>query len=145
MICMHYSQKTFKRVAFLIRRFNTIRHMIPIGSCVVFLVHGTILQQWASLLKNSASIEKRKNLVRETVEQSCQRLLNNHASDSRASDCWTILPVTVEQLCQRLLKNRASDCWTIVPVTVEASSQPLLKNRASHCWRVVPVTVEQSW
>ena len=33
------------------------------GSCAVFLVHGTILQQWSSLLKNSASIEKRKNLL----------------------------------------------------------------------------------
>ena len=117
-----------------------------IGTCVVFLVHGTILQQWTSLLKNSASIEKRKNLARDcwrivpaTVEKSCQWLLNN-----RASDCWRIMPVTVEESCQPLLINRASDCWTIVPVTVKQSCQWLLKNHASHCWIIVLATVEQS-
>ena len=45
-----------------------------------------------------------------TVEQSCQWLLNNRAS---------IVPATVEESCQWLLSNRASDCWTIVPATVE--------------------------
>ena len=67
------------------REFNTV-----FGSCVIFLVHGTILQQWASLLKNSASV---------AVEESHQPLLNN-----RSSDCWKILPVTVEQPCQTFLK-----------------------------------------
>ena len=121
---------------------------IEVESCVVFLVHGTILQQWTSLVKNSISTEK--NLARDcwrivpvTVEQSCQCLLNNHASA-----CWAIMPVTVEESCQWLLKNHASDCWRIVPVAVEESCQwllinhsvtaeqlcqRLLRNRASHC------------
>ena len=121
------------------------------GSCAVFLVHGTILQQWSSLLKNSASIEKRKicpwllnnpasdcwRIVPATVDQSCQWLLNN-----RASDCWTIVPATVEQFCQWLLNIRASDCWTFVPVTVEQSCQWLLNNHASYCWIILPVTVK---
>ena len=78
-----------------------------------FLVHGTILQQWAPILKNSDKMEKRKNLAR---------------------NCWTVVPVTVEeQSCQPLVNNRASDCWTMVPATVEESCQPLLKNRASDC------------
>ena len=117
-----------------------------IGTCVVFLVHGTILQQWTSLLKNSASIEKRKNLARDcwiivpvTVGESYQWLLNN-----RASTCWKIMPVTVKGSCQPLLINPASDCWIIVPVTVEESCQPLLKNSVSDCWTIVPVTVGQS-
>ena len=75
------------------------------------------------LLKNSASIEKRKNC---------------------ASHCWIIVPVTVEQLCQWLSKNRASHCWIIVPVTVKQSCQWLLNNHASNCWITKPVTVEQS-
>ena len=64
---------------------------------VIFTVHDTILQQWMSLLKNFAS-KKKKNLERY---------------------CWRIVPVTVEQSCQWLLNDHASDCWTIVPVTVE--------------------------
>ena len=77
-------------------------------------------------------------------KKSCPWLLNN-----RASDCWTIVPVTVEQSCQWLLKNHASDCWTIVPVTVEPlyqrllrNREPLLNNHASDCWTIVPVNVE---
>ena len=65
-------------------------------------------------------------------------MLNN-----RASDCWTIVPVTIEQSCKWLLNNRANDCWRIVPVTVEELCQWLLKNCASHCWILVPVTVEK--
>ena len=65
---------------------------IKSGSRVVFLVYGTILQQWIPRLKNDTSAGKRKIIF--TVEQSCQWLLNNQ-------DChhWIILPVTVEQLC----------------------------------------------
>ena len=95
----------------------------PFGSCVLFLVYGTILQQCSSLLKNSASIEDRKNL---------------------ASDCWRIVPATVKESCQWLLKNRGSHCWIIVPVTVEELCQWRLKNRGSHCWTSVPVTVQKS-
>ena len=96
---------------------------------------------WTSLLKNSASIEKRKILGRGcrashcwrfapvTVEQSCQWLLKNHASH-----CWKIVPVTVKQACQWLLNNRASDCWIIVPATVEQSCHPLMKIHSSDCW-----------
>ena len=93
-------------------RFREFTGNHLLGSCVVFLVHGTILQQWTSLLKNPASIEKIKNL---------------------ASECWTIVPVTVEELCQWLLNNCANHCWIIVPVTVEQSCQWLLNNRASDC------------
>ena len=32
-----------------------------------------------------------------------------------ASDCWRIMPVTVEELRQWLLMNNGSGCWTIVP------------------------------
>ena len=116
--------------------------LICFGSCVVFLIHDTILQQWISLLKNIASKEKTscpcllKNrgvncwtIVPVTVEQSCQCLLNNRSSDS-----WIIMPVNIEESYQWLLKNRASDCWKTGLVTVEYSCQPLLKNRASDCW-----------
>ena len=48
------------------------------GSCVVFLVYGTILQQRCLLLKNSASIEKKALSM--TVEESCNLLLSNRAS-----------------------------------------------------------------
>ena len=121
-----------------------------LGSCVVFLVHGTILQQWTSLLKNSASIEKRKlacdcwRIVPLTVEQSCQWLLLNYAIDwkNRASHCCAIVPVTVEELCQWLLKNRASNCWRIMLATAEQSFQQLL-HITLKCWTIVPVTVEK--
>ena len=92
--------------------------------------------------------QHRKKILSVTVEEYCQWLLNNHASD-----CWTITPVTVEQLCQPSLNNHASDCWTfvlmsdywtIVPVTVEELSQPLLKNHANDCWSIMPATVKQS-
>ena len=92
-------------------------------SCAVFLVHGTILQQWTSLLKNFAIIRKKKP---------CPWLLNN-----RANDCWTIVPVTIEQSCQWLLNNRASNCWVIVPATIEESCQWLLNNCTTDCWRTV--------
>ena len=125
-------------------KLKTIRKT---GSCVVFLVPGTTLQQWSSLLKNSASIEKRKNLARDcwrivpaSVEESCQWLLKNYASDY-----WTIVQATVEHSCQWLLKNYASGCWGIVPSTVEKSCQWLLKNYASGCWRIVSSTVDESW
>ena len=133
-----------------------------LGSCVVLLLHGTILQQWASLLNNSPSIEKRKNLARDCwrivpvrVEESCQWLLNNRTSDcwrimpewllkNRVNHCWRVMLVTVEELWYPLLKNHASDCWRIVLVTAKQSCQWLLKYYASDCWRIVPVTVEQS-
>ena len=79
-----------------------------------------------------------------TVEEFCQHrkkkiscpwLLNN-----RASDCWTIVPATVEQSYQWLLNNPASDCWRIVLATAEESCQWLLNNHASDCWTIVPVT-----
>ena len=75
-----------------------------------------------------------------TVEEFCQYrkkkkfcpwLLNN-----RASDCCTIVPVTVEQSRQWLSNNCASDCWWIVPATIEESYQWLLINRASECWTI---------
>ena len=106
---------------------------------------GIILQQWASLLKNSASIEKRKNLTSQcwrivpvTVQESCRWLLTNHTSD-----CWLIIPATVEQSYQWLMNNRASDCWRIMSVTVKESCRWLLKNHASDCWRIMQVTVEE--
>ena len=78
-------------------------------------------------------------IVPATVELSCQRLLNY-----RASDCWTIVPVTVKQSCQRLLNNLSSDyCWTFVPVTFEELCQWLLKNRASDCSKIMPVSIEE--
>ena len=61
----------------------------------------------------------------------------------RASDCWIIVPATVEQSHQWLLKNCATHCWRIVQVIVEEFCQRLLKNYASDCWTVVPVTVEE--
>ena len=105
-----------------------LERKLCVGSGVVFLVHGTILQQWSSLLKNSVSIEKKILLM--TVEQLCQWLLNNHASH-----CWTIVLETVEQLCQPLLNNHASDSWTIVLVIVEQWCQ--------YCWTIMPVRVQQ--
>ena len=66
------------------------------------------------------------------VEESCQWLLNN-----RASDCWRIMPVTVEESCQWLLKNCASDCWRFMPATIEWSCQWMLSNRSSNCWRII--------
>ena len=96
------------------------------GSCVVFLVHDTILQQWTSLLKNSAIIGKKPL---------CPWLLNN-----RASDCWAITPVTIEQSCQCLLNNGANNCWTIVPATIEESCQWMLNNCTTNCWRIVSAT-----
>ena len=77
-------------------------------------------------------------IVPATVEESYQWLLNN-----LASDCWTIVPVTVEQSYQWLLNNLASNFWTFAPVTVEESCQWLLKNYTSHCWRIVSVAVEE--
>ena len=82
---------------------------------------------------------KKKKILTVTVEESCQPLLKN-----RASNCWRIVPVTVEKSCQRLLNNCASDCWILVPATDEQSCQWLLNNRASVCRTIVSVTVEQS-
>ena len=93
------------------------------GSCVIFLARGTILQQW--------------KIVPVTVEEICQRLLNN-----RASNCWKIMLVTVRESCQPLLNKRASNCWRIVLATVEQSCQRLLHIILS-CWTIVPVTVEE--
>ena len=71
-----------------------------------------------------------------TVKESCQWQLHN-----RASDCWTIVPATVEELRWRLLNNLASDCcasfWT-----VEQSCQWLLKIYTSHCWWLVPTLLK---
>ena len=78
--------------------------LICFGSCVVFLIHDTILQQWTSLLKNIASKEKK----------SCPCLLKNCDVN-----CWTIVPVTVEQSCQCLLNYHSSDSWIIMPVNIE--------------------------
>ena len=41
------------------------------------------------------------------VEESCQLLLHNCASD-----CWTIVSLTVEELCRWLLNNRAGESST---------------------------------
>ena len=124
----------------------------------MFLVHATIFQQWTSLLKNSASIEKRTNLARDSwrimpviVGESYHPLLND-----RASDCWIIGPatfeqlcqglknraLTVEHLCQLLLKNFLSDCWRIVLATIEQSCQ-LVLHIILNSWTIVPVTVEE--
>ena len=84
---------------------------------------------WTSLLKNSASIEKK----------SCPGLLKDCTSN-----CYTIVPVSAEQSCQWLLNNLASDYWTMVPVAVEQWCQWLLKSYTSVCWRIAPVTVEES-
>ena len=74
-----------------------------------------------------------------TVEESCQPLLNN-----LASDCWTFVSVSVEELCQWLVKNHARVCWTIFPATVEQSCGWLLKNYNSEFCRIGPVTCEES-
>ena len=116
------------------------------GSCVFFLVQDTILRQWISLLKNSASEEERFcwllnnhasdcwRIVPIIVEESCQWLqLYQHY--------WTIVPVTVEQLCKWLLKDCANNCWRIVSVITIVPA--LLNNRASNCWTTVQVTSEQ--
>ena len=96
------------------------------------------VEQWCQWLLNNFASDC-WTFVPVTVEQSCQWLLNNHASG-----CWIIVPVTVEELCRWLLNNSASDCWIIVPVTVEQFCQRLLNIRASDCWTIAPVTVEQS-
>ena len=88
---------------------------------------------------STVNITVEESCQHRTKKKSCSWLLNN-----RASDCWRIMPVTVEESCQSLLNNRATDCWRIMPATVEESCQPLLNNRASDCWIIVPVTVEQS-
>ena len=87
-----------------------------------------------------------------TVEKFCQHrkkktclwLLKN-----RATDCWTIMSVTVAELCnwleescQPLLCNRASNCWRIMLATAEQSFQQLL-HITLKCWTIVPVTVEK--
>ena len=71
-------------------------------------------------------------------KKSCSWLLNN-----RASDCWRIMPVTVEESSQPQFNNCAKDYWTILPLTVEESCQPLLNNCSSDCQTIVPATVEQ--
>ena len=95
------------------------------------MVHGTILQRWTSLMKNSASIVKKK-LLPVTVEQLCKWMMKNSASDGS-----TITPATVEESCQWLPKIRASGYWTIVPSTAEQMCQRLLNSRDG-CWTVVP-------
>ena len=94
-----------------------------------------------------------------TVEKFCQHRKKNKSSPwllkNYASDCWRIVPSTVEWSCQWLLNNRSSDFWTIVPgteesctdcrtfvpVTIEEFSQWLLKNRASDYWTILPASV----
>ena len=66
------------------------------GSCVIFLIHGTILQQRIPLLQNRVRAEKKDRLT---------WLLNN-----RASDCWKILPTTIEESCKRIQKHKM-DVW----------------------------------
>ena len=70
------------------------------------------------LLMNCASEE-----LKSCVKQLCQQLLKIHVSD-----CWTIVPVTVEKPCRWLLNN--------MPATIEQSHQWLLKNCASECWTI---------
>ena len=84
------------------------------------------------MLKNRGSAEKIiltvnelcQRLLKSCVKQLCQQLLKIHVSD-----CWTIVPVTVEKPCRWLLNN--------MPATIEQSHQWLLKNRASECWTIV--------
>ena len=89
-----------------------------------------------------------------TVEDFCQNKYKKTLTRflwSCASNHQTIVSVTVEELCQRLLNNHPSDCWRIMPVTVEESyqwllnkwCQQLLKNHACEWWRIVQTTVEQ--
>ena len=54
------------------------------GSCVAFLVHGAILQQWIPMLKNCVSAEKKKIIL--AVKQSCQWLLKILQTTSEAQD-----------------------------------------------------------
>ena len=109
----HFRHSFWRKIFLLLYSIN--------GSCVVFLVHGTILQQWTSLLKDSAGIEKRKNF---------------------AHDCWRIVPATVEESCQWLSNNGTSNCWRIVLATVEQSCQRLL-HIILNCWTIAPVTVDK--
>ena len=76
------------------------------GSCVLFLVHGTILQQWIPLLKNRVSAEKKISW-----------LLNN-----RASNCWRIVPATVEEFCKRIQKHKM-DVWYNVNIALTLDLQ----------------------
>ena len=66
------------------------------GSCVIFLIHGTILQQRIPLLQNRVRAEKKDRLT---------WLLNN-----RASDCWKIVRATIEESCKRIQKHEM-DVW----------------------------------
>ena len=93
---------------------------------VIFLVHGTILEQWLALWKNRASKEKRKIIL--ITEKLCHWLLKNCTSD-----CWAVVLVTVEESWQRLLKSYTSKCWRIVPMTLEQSCQRMLNNYARDC------------
>ena len=70
------------------------------GSCVLFLVHGTILQQWMPLLKNT--------LLKNRVSAEKKRLswlLNN-----RASEYWRIVPANLEESCKGIQKHKI-DVW----------------------------------
>ena len=76
---------------------------------------------------------KKINLI---VEESCQQLLEN-----RASDCWRIVPATVEQSCQRQF-SRNHDCSTVTGTIVRQSLTRLF-NSHRHDSSTVNVTVEE--
>ena len=95
-----------------------------VGLCVVFLVHGTILQQWRRITAEEFCQHRKK-------KKPCLWLLKN-----RANHCWRIVPVTVEQSCQWPLKNYTSNYWRIVPVTWRIMSVTVGK--------IVSVTVDES-
>ena len=61
------------------------------GSCVLFLVHGTVLQQW-----------------KYTDEESCQgrKKMISWLLNIRASDCWRIVQATLEESCKLIQKHK---------------------------------------
>ena len=61
-------------------------------------------------------------MVRVTVEQSCQLLLNNRVSDSWTTVCWTNVPVTLEQLFPRLQKGKM-DVWYNINISTALDFQ----------------------
>ena len=128
-------------------------------SSVVGLIRSFPYASSWSIVKNRASIEKRKllknrlshwwTIMPATTEQSCH-------IPCTWNDSWTVIGTMeesrqqrkkkdyFEQLCHWLLKNCTSDYWTVVLVTVEESWQRLLKSCTSKCWRIVTMTLEQS-
>ena len=146
---LHFILELNKTIALSSERRHLASHVVPtgflytnpfLGSYVVFLVYGTILQCWRMLMFNI------------TVKEFYQ-----HIKKNIARDCWTIVPVTVEQSCQRLLNNRSSDCFfqrffnshwpnssAVAGVILQQSLPRLFNSHWQHCSTVPSTILQQS-